>query len=44
MIRYQGKQKTRTVYEVTFNDKTQYTAVTVGDNDYIVGANPRTSP
>ncbi|RCJ21025.1 hypothetical protein A6S26_25325 [Nostoc sp. ATCC 43529] len=43
MTGYQGRRKTRTIYEVTFNDKTQYIAVTVGDNGYIVGANPRTS-
>ncbi|MCF2146277.1 hypothetical protein IQ276_007385 [Desmonostoc muscorum LEGE 12446] len=41
---YQGKQKTRTIYEVTFNGKIQYISVTVSDNGYIVGANPRTSP
>ncbi|WP_414567763.1 hypothetical protein [Nostoc sp. CCY 9925] len=40
---YQGRRKTRTIYEVTFNGKTQYISVTVSDN-YIVGANPRTSP
>lgn len=44
VIGYQGRRKTRTVYEVSFNEKTQYIAVTVGDNGYIVGANPRTSP
>ncbi|MBD2513808.1 hypothetical protein H6G93_02045 [Nostoc sp. FACHB-973] len=41
---YQGKRKTRTIYEVTFNGKIQYISVTVSDNGYIVGANPRTSP
>ncbi|MDZ8106410.1 MAG: hypothetical protein RM338_12425 [Nostoc sp. DedQUE12a] len=44
VIGFQGRRKTRTVYEVSFNEKTQYIAVTVGDNGYIVGANPRTSP
>ncbi|MFN6519400.1 MAG: hypothetical protein RMY29_033580 [Nostoc sp. CreGUA01] len=41
---YQGRRKTRTIYEVTFNGKIQYISVTVSDNGYIVGANPRTSP
>ncbi|MDZ8026356.1 MAG: hypothetical protein RMY36_018785 [Nostoc sp. SerVER01] len=41
---YQGRRKTRTIYQVTFNGKTQYISVTVSDNGYIVGANPRTSP
>lgn len=44
MVGYQGRKKTRTVYEVNFNGKTQYIAVTVSNNGYIVGANPRTSP
>jgi hypothetical protein len=44
MIRYQGRQKTRMIYEVNFNSKTHYIALTVSNNGYIVGANPRTSP
>ncbi|MEB3148790.1 MAG: hypothetical protein VKL60_07165 [Sphaerospermopsis sp.] len=41
---YQGRKKTpRPIYEVNFNGKTYYIAVTVGDNGYIVGANPRPS-
>jgi hypothetical protein len=44
MIRYQGRKKTRMIYEVNFNSKTHYISVTVSDNGYIVGANPRTSP
>jgi hypothetical protein len=43
-IRYQNKKQTRTIYEVNFNSKTHYIAVTVSDNGYIVGANPRTYP
>ncbi|MEH2281438.1 MAG: hypothetical protein V7K90_08850 [Nostoc sp.] len=43
IIGYQGRKKTRTIYEVNFNGKTQYICVTVSDNRYIVGANPRTS-
>ena len=30
----------RTIYQVLFNDQTQYISVTVGSNGYIVGANP----
>jgi TPR repeat protein len=44
MIRYQGRKKTRMIYEVNFNGKTHYIALTVSDNGYIVGANPRTYP
>jgi hypothetical protein len=44
IIGYQGRKKTRIIYEVNFNSKTHYIAVTVSDNGYIVGANPRTSP
>jgi hypothetical protein len=44
MLGYQGKKKTRAIYEVNFNGKTQYIAVTVKNNGYIVGANPRTAP
>ena len=39
-----GKKQTRVIYEVNFNGKTHYIALTVSDNGYIVGANPRTSP
>lgn len=44
MIGYQGKRKTWIIYEFTFNNKTQYIAVTVSNNGYIVGANPRSYP
>ncbi|MBD2665131.1 hypothetical protein B6N60_04635 [Richelia sinica FACHB-800] len=43
MVGYQGRKKTRTIYEFNFNGKTHYISVTVSDNGYIVGANPRTS-
>ena len=44
-----GFQKTRSptpriIYEFIFNGETQYLAVTVGDNGYIVGANPAPRP
>lgn len=44
ILGYQGRNKTRVIYEVSFNDRIYYIAVTVGKNGYIVGANPRTSP
>lgn len=44
ILGYQGRNKTRVIYEVSFNDSIYYIAVTVGKNGYIVGANPRTSP
>lgn len=34
-------QGTRPVYQVIFNGKTNYIAVDVGNNGYIVGANPK---
>lgn len=43
IVGYQGRKKTRIIYEVNFNGKTLYISVTVSDNGYIVGANPRTS-
>ena len=41
IIGYQGKGTGRPVYEIEYNRKTYHVAVTVGDNGYIVGANPR---
>lgn len=42
---YQGTiEPRREIYEVIFNGKTQYIAVTVSDNGYIVGANPASLP
>ncbi len=39
-----GMQNTRPIYEVVFNGKTHRVAVTVGDNGFIVGANPVSLP
>lgn len=44
ILGYQGRNKTRVIYEVSFNESIYYIAVTVGKNGYIVGANPRISP
>ncbi|MGB3642812.1 MAG: hypothetical protein WBA39_35300 [Rivularia sp. (in: cyanobacteria)] len=44
ILGYQGRKKTRVIYEVSFNERIYYIAVTVSKNGYIVGANPRTSP
>ena len=41
IIGYQGKGYGRPIYEVEYFGKTYQVAVTVGDNGYIVGANPR---
>jgi hypothetical protein len=42
---YQGTvEPRREIYEVTFNGKKQFIAVTVGNNGYIVGANPASLP
>lgn len=43
ILGYQGRNKTRVIYEVSFNNEIYYIAVTVSKNGYIVGANPRTS-
>ncbi len=34
------KEPRREIYKVSFNDRTHYIAVDIGDNGYIVGANP----
>jgi hypothetical protein len=35
-----GMQRTRPIYEVVFEGRTYRVAVSVGDNGFIVGANP----
>jgi hypothetical protein len=35
-----GMQNSRPIYEFIFNGETQRVAVTVGDNGFVVGANP----
>ncbi|TWH78104.1 RHS repeat-associated core domain-containing protein [Sedimentibacter saalensis] len=44
IVGYQGRGTGRPIYEVTFGGKTYQTAITVGDNGFIVGANPTTWP
>lgn len=41
IVGYQGKGTGRPIYEVEYHGKIYRVAVTVGDNGYIVGANPR---
>lgn len=41
IIGYQGKGKGRPIYEITYSGKEYKVAVTIGENGYIVGANPR---
>lgn len=43
VVGYQGSGKGRLIYEVTVNGPQQRIAVTVGNNGFIVGANPRGS-
>ena len=40
IVGYQGAGTGRPIFEVVFNGQTQRVAVTVGDNGFIVGANP----
>ena len=39
-----GMQGSRPIYEFTYNGTRQRVAITVSDNGYIVGANPRSLP
>ena len=39
-----GTQGTRPIYEFTYNGTRQRVAITVSENGYIVGANPRSMP
>ncbi|WP_201788750.1 hypothetical protein [Pseudomonas frederiksbergensis] len=41
LIGYQGSGVGRPIYELTINGQSQRIAVTVGNNGYVVGANPR---
>ena len=36
-----GMQRTRTIYEVLYKGKIQHVAITISDNGFIVGANPK---
>jgi hypothetical protein len=44
VVGYQGSGTGRPIYKVVFNGQTQHTAITVGSNGFIVGANPTTWP
>ncbi len=44
VVGYQGSGTGRPIYEYTFNDQTHRIAITVGDNGFIVGANPTSLP
>ncbi len=39
-----GYQRKRPIYELIYKGKKQYIAITIGDNGFIVGANPATFP
>ncbi len=40
IIGYQGKGKGRPIFELVYNGETKRVAITIGDNGFIVGANP----
>ena len=44
IVDYQGQGMGRPVYEYSYKGKTQYTAITVSENGFIVGANPKSGP
>ena len=41
IVGYQGKGEGRPIYEVDYKGEIYQIAITVGDNGYIVGANPK---
>ncbi|SDS85464.1 filamentous hemagglutinin [Pseudomonas trivialis] len=43
LVGYQGAEVGRPIYELTINGQPQRIAVTIGDNGFVVGANPRGS-
>jgi hypothetical protein len=44
IVGYQGKDIGRPIFDFVFNDTRQRMAVTVGENGFIVGANPKPRP
>lgn len=44
VVGYQGRGTGRPIYEVVFNGQKQRIAITVGNNGFIVGANPTSLP
>lgn len=40
IIGTQGTKRKRDVYEIEFNGVVQYISISVGENSYIIGANP----
>lgn len=44
IVGYQGRDKSRPIYEFTYEGKKRRVAITIGSNGYIVGANPRSVP
>lgn len=41
IVGYQGRGTGRPIYEFMYNGETHRVAITVGDNGFIVGANPK---
>ncbi len=44
IVGYQGKGTGRPIYEVVFKGEKQRVAITVGNNGFVVGANPQSLP
>ena len=44
IVGYQGKGNGRPIYEVVFKGEKQRVAITVGNNGFVVGANPQSLP
>lgn len=42
LVGYQNCKRTRPIYLVDFENRTQLIAITVADNGFVIGANPRT--
>jgi hypothetical protein len=40
-VEYQGRGTGRPIYEFTYNGKLHHVAITVGNNGFVVGANPK---
>ena len=43
-VRIVGMQGTREIYESTYKGVTRRVAITVSDNGFIIGANPKSMP
>lgn len=44
IVGYQGRGSGRPIYEFSYNNEVRRVAITIGNNGYIVGANPSSVP